>query len=40
MPGKDLPHREEISKQGGILYDAEVVAACLRLLKEKNFNFS
>ncbi len=31
---------EEISKQRGILYDAEVVDACLRLLKEKHFKFS
>lgn len=30
---------EEISKNKGILYDPEVVDACLRLFKEKGFNF-
>jgi len=30
---------EEISSQQGVRYDADVVAACLRLLKDKNFKF-
>lgn len=30
---------EEISANRGILYDAEVVDACLRLFKERHFNF-
>jgi PAS domain S-box-containing protein/putative nucleotidyltransferase with HDIG domain len=30
---------EEISKNKGILYDPEVVDACLRLFNEKNFSF-
>ena len=30
---------EEISQNRGILYDPEVVDACLRLFKEKEFKF-
>ncbi|MCK4240378.1 MAG: hypothetical protein KAX30_02065, partial [Candidatus Atribacteria bacterium] len=30
---------EEISKNRGILYDPEVVDACLKLFKEKGFKF-
>jgi len=30
---------EEISTNRGILYDPEVVDACLRLFKEKGFKF-
>jgi len=30
---------EEISKNKGILYDPEVVDACLKLFKEKEFKF-
>ena len=30
---------EEISKNRGILYDQDVVDACVRLLKEKGFQF-
>jgi HD-GYP domain-containing protein (c-di-GMP phosphodiesterase class II) len=30
---------EEISKNKGILYDPEVVDACLNLFKEKGFKF-
>jgi response regulator RpfG family c-di-GMP phosphodiesterase len=30
---------EEISKNRGILYDPDVVDACLKLLKEKDFKF-
>ena len=30
---------EEISKNRGILYDQDVVDACLRLFKEKNFRY-
>ena len=30
---------EEISKNRGILYDEDVVDACLRLFKEKNFQY-
>ena len=30
---------EEISKNSGILYDPEVVDACLRLFKEKGYKF-
>jgi len=30
---------EEISQKKGILYNAEVVAACLRLFQEKDFQF-
>ena len=30
---------EEISKNKGILYDPEVVDACLKLFKEKGFKF-
>jgi HD-GYP domain-containing protein (c-di-GMP phosphodiesterase class II) len=30
---------EEISKNRGTLYDADVVDACLRLFKEKNFQY-
>jgi hypothetical protein len=31
---------DEISKNKGILYDANVVDACLKLFREKNFAFS
>jgi HD-GYP domain-containing protein (c-di-GMP phosphodiesterase class II) len=31
---------DEISKNNGILYDDNVVAACLKLFLEKNFAFS
>jgi len=30
---------EEISKNKGILYDPEVVDACLKLFKKKGFKF-
>lgn len=30
---------EEISKNKGILYDPEVVDACIKLFKEKEFKF-
>jgi len=30
---------EEISQNGGVLYDAEVVDACLKLFTEKGFAF-
>jgi len=30
---------EEISKNRGILYDPEVVDACLKFFKEKDFKF-
>jgi len=30
---------EEISKNKGILYDPEVVDACLKIFKEKGFMF-
>ena len=30
---------EEISKNKGTLYDSEVVDACLKLFKEKEFKF-
>jgi len=30
---------DEISKNRGILYDSEVIDACLKLFKEKGFNF-
>ncbi len=30
---------DEISKNRGILYDPEVVDACLRLFREKGFKF-
>jgi HD-GYP domain-containing protein (c-di-GMP phosphodiesterase class II) len=30
---------EEISKNRGVLYDGEVVDACLRLFHEKGFTF-
>jgi len=30
---------EEISKNRGILYDPEVVDACIKLFKEKGFKF-
>lgn len=30
---------EEIQQQSGVLYDPDVVAACLRLFREKNFSF-
>jgi HD-GYP domain-containing protein (c-di-GMP phosphodiesterase class II) len=30
---------QEISEKAGILYDPEVVAACLRLFREKDFTF-
>ena len=30
---------EEISKNKGVLYDPEVVAVCVRLFSEKNFEF-
>jgi HD-GYP domain-containing protein (c-di-GMP phosphodiesterase class II) len=44
----DLPNRpglgidkalEEITKNKGVLYDPEVVEACIRLFKEKQFSF-
>jgi len=31
---------EEISEKKGILYDPEVVDACLRLFREKKFTFN
>lgn len=31
---------DEISENHGILYDPDVVDACLRLFKEKEFTFS
>jgi HD-GYP domain-containing protein (c-di-GMP phosphodiesterase class II) len=31
---------EEISKNRGVLYDPEVVDACLRLFQETNFQYS
>jgi HD-GYP domain-containing protein (c-di-GMP phosphodiesterase class II) len=31
---------DEISKNKGILYDANVVDACMKLFQEKNFSFS
>ena len=30
---------EEITKNKGILYDAEVVDTCVRLFKQKGFSF-
>jgi precorrin isomerase len=30
---------EEIEKKKDILYDAEVVQACVKLFREKGFNF-
>jgi hypothetical protein len=30
---------EEISQNRGVLYDADVVDACMKLLQEKDFQF-
>lgn len=37
----NLPHKEleEITQNKGILYDPEVVDVCIKLFKEKEFNF-
>ena len=36
---RNIEH-EEVSKKKGVLYDSEVVEACMNLIKKKNFDFS
>jgi HD-GYP domain-containing protein (c-di-GMP phosphodiesterase class II) len=36
--GRDMA-LEEISQNRGVLYDADVVDACMKLLQEKDFQF-